>query len=183
MKALLALEDGTVFRGDFFGAAREVFGEVVFNTGMTGYQEALTDPSYRGQILTLTYPLIGNYGINKDDFEFKREGGTCCVVMAANGYPDSKLAKAVQGTPIGGLEEFADRDYVKIFHAGTALKDGEPVINGGRIVGVTVYSEFGTGDASSEAYNIAKKIDLESRVKNGMITLIYRDDIGNPIYD
>jgi len=69
MKAVLVLEDGTVFEGKGFGAEGENFGEVVFNTGMTGYQEILTDPSYFGQIVTMTYPLIGNYGINPDDFE------------------------------------------------------------------------------------------------------------------
>lgn len=65
----LVLEDGTVFYGESFGADGEVGGEVVFNTGMTGYQEILTDPSYSGQIITMTYPLIGNYGINPDDYE------------------------------------------------------------------------------------------------------------------
>ncbi len=61
--AKLALEDGTVFTGQAFGAAGTTEGEVVFNTSMTGYQEILTDPSYKGQIVTMTYPLIGNYGI------------------------------------------------------------------------------------------------------------------------
>ena len=65
--ALLALEDGRVFLGDGFGAEAETTGEVVFNTGMTGYQEVLSDPSYCGQILTFTYPLIGNYGVNAED--------------------------------------------------------------------------------------------------------------------
>lgn len=69
MKAYLALEDGTLFEGEGFGATGSVYGEVVFNTGMTGYQEVLTDPSYCGQIVTMTYPLIGNYGINFDDIE------------------------------------------------------------------------------------------------------------------
>lgn len=69
MKAILALEDGTVFHGTSFGVEGEVFGEIVFNTGMTGYQEILTDPSYCGQIVNMTYPLIGNYGVNLDDFE------------------------------------------------------------------------------------------------------------------
>jgi len=67
--AKLALEDGTVFTGDSFGATGEVDGEVVFNTSMTGYQEILTDPSYRGQIVTMTYPQIGNYGVNSQDLE------------------------------------------------------------------------------------------------------------------
>jgi len=69
MKALLALEDGRIFEGVSFGAAGECAGEVVFNTGMTGYQEVLSDPSYKGQIVTMTYPLIGNYGVNDADAE------------------------------------------------------------------------------------------------------------------
>jgi len=67
--AKLALADGTVFEGEAFGAEGEVFGEVVFNTSMTGYQEILTDPSYCGQIVTMTYPQIGNYGVNTEDVE------------------------------------------------------------------------------------------------------------------
>jgi carbamoyl-phosphate synthase small subunit len=72
MKAILALEDGKVFKGESFGAKGERCGEVVFNTSMTGYQEILTDPSYKGQIVTMTYPLIGNYGINKEDVESRK---------------------------------------------------------------------------------------------------------------
>lgn len=69
MKAFVALEDGTVFEGRGFGLEGEKEGEIVFNTSMTGYQEIMTDPSYKGQIVTMTYPLIGNYGINNDDVE------------------------------------------------------------------------------------------------------------------
>ena len=71
-RAKLALEDGTIFEGTAFGAEGEVDGEVCFNTSMTGYQEILTDPSYRGQIVTMTYPLIGNYGVNNEDRESER---------------------------------------------------------------------------------------------------------------
>lgn len=67
--AILTLEDGTRFVGQSFGAKTDISGEVVFNTGMTGYQEVLTDPSYCGQIVTMTYPLIGNYGVNETDPE------------------------------------------------------------------------------------------------------------------
>src|SRR5476651_559769 len=67
--AKLALEDGTVFTGRAFGARGEACGEVVFNTSMSGYQEVLTDPSYKGQIVTMTYPHIGNYGTNEEDWE------------------------------------------------------------------------------------------------------------------
>ncbi|MBO9598312.1 MAG: carbamoyl-phosphate synthase small subunit, partial [Cohnella sp.] len=69
MQARLLLEDGTLFTGRGFGAEGGSVGEVVFNTGITGYQEVLSDPSYCGQIVTMTFPLIGNYGINRDDFE------------------------------------------------------------------------------------------------------------------
>ncbi len=72
MEALIALSDGTLFRGRALGAGGEVLGEMVFNTSMTGYQEILTDPSYAGQIVTMTYPLIGNYGVNPDDDESDR---------------------------------------------------------------------------------------------------------------
>ncbi|PUU90923.1 glutamine-hydrolyzing carbamoyl-phosphate synthase small subunit [Halanaerobium sp.] len=68
-KAKLVLEEGSIFTGELFGAEKESAGEIVFNTSMTGYQEILTDPSYKGEIVCMTYPLIGNYGINEDDFE------------------------------------------------------------------------------------------------------------------
>ncbi len=69
LKAYVALEDGRVFEGKGFGLEGEKEGEIVFNTSMTGYQEIMTDPSYKGQIVTMTYPLIGNYGVNEDDVE------------------------------------------------------------------------------------------------------------------
>ncbi len=72
VKAYLALEDGTVVEGKAFGALKDAEGELVFNTAMTGYVEALTDPSYKGQILMMTYPLIGNYGVCREDFESDR---------------------------------------------------------------------------------------------------------------
>src|SRR6187431_3281478 len=71
MRGILALEDGTIFEGSGFGATASACGEVCFNTSMTGYQEILTDPSYKGQIVAMTYPLIGNYGINRQDVESK----------------------------------------------------------------------------------------------------------------
>ncbi|MEA3255569.1 MAG: carbamoyl-phosphate synthase domain-containing protein, partial [Candidatus Altiarchaeota archaeon] len=67
--AVLILQDGTVMEGMGFGAEDTAEGEVVFNTSMSGYQEALTDPSYKYQILMMTYPLVGNYGVNKEDYE------------------------------------------------------------------------------------------------------------------
>ena len=76
----LVLEDGTIFTGESFGAQRDGWGEVVFNTTMTGYQEVLTDPSYAGQMVALTYPLVGNYGINRADFESRRIQAAALIV-------------------------------------------------------------------------------------------------------
>jgi len=72
MQAFLVLEDGKIFKGESFGSSGEALGEVVFNTSMAGYQEIITDPSYKGQIVMMTYPLIGNYGINREDVESRR---------------------------------------------------------------------------------------------------------------
>jgi carbamoyl-phosphate synthase small subunit len=83
-RALLALEDGRTFRGRSWGAAGEAYGEIVFNTSMTGYQEVLTDPSYAGQIVCMTYPLIGNYGVNHEDEESARPWVEGFVVREAS---------------------------------------------------------------------------------------------------
>lgn len=94
MQARLLLQDGTLFTGTAFGAEGEKTGEVVFNTGITGYQEVLSDPSYCGQIVTMTYPLIGNYGITRDDFESVRPLYTVLLYAAmrkcqATGAPNT----------------------------------------------------------------------------------------------
>jgi len=87
--AKLALEDGTVFTGLAFGATGETFGEVVFNTSMTGYQEVLTDPSYKGQLVTMTYPLVGNYGISPDDYESQRVQVEGFIVRERSRHPSN----------------------------------------------------------------------------------------------
>ncbi len=89
MKAALALADGRVFYGQSFGASGEISGEVVFNTSMSGYQEILTDPSYRGEIVTMTYPLIGNYGINREDVESSRPHLSGFIVKEACDIPSN----------------------------------------------------------------------------------------------
>jgi carbamoyl-phosphate synthase small subunit len=89
MKAALALADGRVFFGKALGAAGEISGEVVFNTSMTGYQEILTDPSYCGEIVTMTYPLIGNYGINMEDVESWRPHLAGFIVKEATDFPSN----------------------------------------------------------------------------------------------
>jgi carbamoyl-phosphate synthase small subunit len=88
-RAVLALADGTLFEGASFGAEGEALGEVVFNTSMTGYQEVLTDPSYKGQMVVMTYPLIGNYGINLEDVESKAPAVEGFIVKEASPYPSN----------------------------------------------------------------------------------------------
>ncbi len=79
MQRYLVLENGSIYEGEAFGAPKSIIGELVFNTGMSGYQESITDLSYHGQILTFTYPLIGNYGINRDDFESFKPAASAIV--------------------------------------------------------------------------------------------------------
>jgi carbamoyl-phosphate synthase small subunit len=113
-KAILVLEDGTVVKGDGFGALGEAKGELVFNTGMTGYVEALTDPSYSGQILMMTYPLIGNYGVCDEDFEsdgIKVEG---FVIRELCRYPSNwrsgkTLEKFLEEYMVPGMESVDTR--------------------------------------------------------------------------
>ena len=107
--AKLALEDGTVFTGRAFGHAGTTEGEVVFNTSMTGYQEILTDPSYKGQVVTMTYPLIGNYGINRQDVESKQPHVAGFVVkelspVHSNYRADTSLDQYLKENKIVGIE-------------------------------------------------------------------------------
>jgi carbamoyl-phosphate synthase small subunit len=103
--AKLALEDGTVYTGRAFGAAGEATGEAVFNTSMTGYQEVLTDPSYRGQIVAMTYPLIGNYGVNADDRESAKPQVEGFVVRELTRVPSNFRST-------GGLDEYLRENHV-----------------------------------------------------------------------
>ena len=84
MKGLIYLEDGSLFKGYGFGAPATNVGELVFNTSMSGYQEILTDPSYSGQVITMTYPLIGNYGINSSAVNPSRRNAEYCISHIAN---------------------------------------------------------------------------------------------------
>ena len=109
MEAILALEDGMVFKGESFGASGERTGEVVFNTSMAGYQEIITDPSYKGQIVTMTYPLIGNYGVNAEDVESRQpflEGFLVkeCSKIASNWRKDRLLGDYLKENNILGME-------------------------------------------------------------------------------
>jgi carbamoyl-phosphate synthase small subunit len=116
--AKLALEDGTVYTGRAFGARGEKFGEVVFNTSMTGYQEVLTDPSYKGQIVTMTYPLIGNYGVNPEDQESRRPQVEGFIVREMSRIPSNfrsqgNLDAYLSENNILGLEGIDTRALVR----------------------------------------------------------------------
>ena len=127
MKALVALEDGTIFEGESFTGAGEAFGEIVFNTGMTGYQEILTDPSYKGQIVTMTYPLIGNYGVNTEDMESARIQPEAFLVKEYNAIPSNfrstaTLAAFLQQYSILGVEGIDTRALAKHIRQAGAMK-------------------------------------------------------------
>src|SRR5271170_2123267 len=118
MKAILALEDGSVFHGEGFGAPASACGEVCFNTSMTGYQEILTDPSYKGQIVTMTYPLIGNYGINTVDVESWRPHAAGFVIrelspVASNWRSEFSLAEYLEKNGIPGIQGIDTRALTK----------------------------------------------------------------------
>lgn len=118
MKALLALEDGTLFRGTGFGARASACGEVCFNTSMTGYQEILTDPSYKAQIVTMTYPLIGNYGVNSQDIESWRPHAAGFVIrelspVVSNWRADYSLGDYLEKNGIPGIQGIDTRSLTK----------------------------------------------------------------------
>lgn len=127
MKAKLILENGMVFEGRAFGHLEETVGEVVFNTGMTGYEEILTDPSYYGQIVTMTYPLIGNYGINLEDVESKSPKVRGFIVREASLGPNNfrcemKLENYLKNNKIMGLEKIDTRALIKVLRDSGTMK-------------------------------------------------------------
>jgi len=126
MKAILALEDGSVFAGRGFGAKAQACGEVCFNTSMTGYQEILTDPSYKAQIVTMTYPLIGNYGVNHFDVESWQPHVAGFVVrelspMVSSWRAECSLAEYLEKNGIPGLEGVDTRALTKKLRVRGAL--------------------------------------------------------------
>jgi carbamoyl-phosphate synthase small subunit len=126
-QALLALEDGTVFWGKPFGTPGETFGEVVFNTNLTGYQEVLTDPSYKGQIVTMTYPLIGNYGLNEADLESARPQVEGFIVKegskrASNWRAQYSLEEWLQGHGVVGIQSIDTRALTRHLRTRGAMR-------------------------------------------------------------
>ena len=135
MNALLALEDGSVFHGFAFGARTSACGEVCFNTSMTGYQEILTDPSYKGQIVTMTYPHIGNYGVNEADVESWRPHVAGFVIrelspVMSNWRAERSLAEYLEANGIPGIQGLDTRALTKKLRVRGAL-NGFLSTNGG----------------------------------------------------
>ena len=133
MKALLALEDGTVYHGRSFTGPGEAGGEVVFNTAMTGYQEVLTDPSYKGQLVTMTYPLIGNYGTNEEDVESQGIQVEAFLVKEYLPFPSNFRSQApladylIKGGVLGleGIDTRALTRHIRNFGAMRAVASSE----------------------------------------------------------
>jgi carbamoyl-phosphate synthase small subunit len=126
VNAILALEDGSVFHGLGFGAPAQACGEVCFNTSMTGYQEILTDPSYKGQIVTMTYPLIGNYGVNEQDIESWRPHVAGFAIrelspVVSNWRAQSSLAAYLEKNGIPGIQGIDTRALTKKLRVRGAL--------------------------------------------------------------
>jgi carbamoyl-phosphate synthase small subunit len=127
IEAKIALEDGTVLRGFSIGATGETFGEAVFNTSMTGYQEILTDPSYKGQIVTMTYPLIGNYGVNSEDVESARpfvEGFAVkeCSEIASNWRAEKTLDAYLRENRVIAIQGIDTRALTKHLRVAGVMK-------------------------------------------------------------
>jgi len=127
MKAVLALEDGSIYSGRAFGALASACGEVCFNTSMTGYQEILTDPSYKGQIVAMTYPLIGNYGVNRQDVESWRPHVAGFAVrevspVVSNWRADRTLSEDLQEYGLPGIEGIDTRALTRKLRIRGAMK-------------------------------------------------------------
>ncbi|PIP19877.1 MAG: carbamoyl phosphate synthase small subunit [Candidatus Omnitrophica bacterium CG08_land_8_20_14_0_20_41_16] len=181
MKAILALEDGKIFQGRSFGASGERCGEVVFNTSMTGYQEIITDPSYKGQIVTMTYPLIGNYGVNREDVESRKpflEGFVVkeCSKIASNWRSSQSLADYLKENNILGIEGIDTRALTLHIRQAGAMKailstkglDGKELVqkakNSEGLVGIDLVKEV-----------TSKKIYVWSQIKDKGYKVIVLD--------
>ena len=155
MKGKLILENGMIFDGEAFGCLKESVGEVVFNTGMTGYQEVLTDPSYYGQIVTMTYPLIGNYGINLEDPESKKVQVKGFIVREKCDLPNNfrcefELDDYLKQNNVVGLEGIDTRALTKILR------------NNGTMRGIIALE----GTSEDEIQNRIKEFSNKEAVKN-----------------
>lgn len=179
MKALLVLEDGRAFEGESFGAAGSSVGEVCFNTSMTGYQEVLTDPSYRGQIVAMTYPLIGNYGVNPADAESDRLHVSGFIIEELSERPSSWRSRqslpdylaannvcGIQGIDTraltrhlrerGALKGCLTTDAITVEQAQRRAQEGDGVVNMDFVQAVTAGAayDWDPTDAESQRWGV-----------------------------
>jgi carbamoyl-phosphate synthase small subunit len=165
LEAILALEDGRIWRGRGFGAEADVVGEVVFNTSMTGYQEILTDPSYSGQIVTMTYPLIGNYGVNEQDIESRAVFAQGFVVRElsraySNWRACGSLEQYLKGAGVPGISDIDTRSLVRHIRErgsmrgclSTRLLDEQSVVDRARTAPEMVGADLASVVTCSEPY-------------------------------
>ncbi|MBW1895627.1 MAG: glutamine-hydrolyzing carbamoyl-phosphate synthase small subunit [Deltaproteobacteria bacterium] len=177
MKALLALEDGTIFHGNTFAGEGEVSGEVVFNTSMTGYQEIMTDPSYKGQIVTMTYPLIGNYGVNRQDVESSRIQVEGFIVreyepMPSNWRSEGTLADYLSEQGIMGIEGIDTRALTRHTRMAGAMRgvisttdpDPDSLIEKARSSEGLVGRDLVKDVTCSKSYEWARREEIRFRV-------------------
>ena len=196
MDAILALEDGTIFRGKSFGSTGERYGEVVFNTSMAGYQEIITDPSYKGQIVTMTYPLIGNYGINKEDAESRQpfvEGFVVkeCSKIASNWRKEKPLDEYLKEHGIVGIEGIDTRELTLHIREAGAMKavlstldaDEEGLIKKAKVspglLGVDLVKEVTSSNQylwPKSAKNKYKVVVLDCGVKYNILNELLKHD-------
>lgn len=203
MKAILALESGKVFKGEAFGRPGEACGEVVFNTSMSGYQEVITDPSYKGQIVAMTYPLIGNYGVNKEDVESRRPFLEGFVVreyskIASNWRASQSLGDYLKENNVLGIEGVDTRALTLHIREAGAMKavlstedlDENNLIRKARVSPglldvdlvkeVTCHKIYGwqdgrTGDAGSQAKGKLKVVVYDCGVKYNILRRLARN--------
>ncbi|MDA0839440.1 MAG: glutamine-hydrolyzing carbamoyl-phosphate synthase small subunit [Planctomycetota bacterium] len=172
MRAKLALEDGIVLEGDAFGFTGEKSGEVVFNTSMTGYQEILTDPSYAGQIVTMTYPLIGNYGLNSTDVESARPHVEGFIIrersrMASSYRSQQELDAYLAQHEIIGLEGVDTRALTKHIRTKGAMTgvlsteevDNDTLVDRAKAAPKLVGRDLVQGVTCAEAYDWTDGVD------------------------
>lgn len=169
MYAVLALSDGAVLEGKSFGAEKEVAGEVVFNTSLVGYEESLTDPSYRGQILASTYPLIGNYGVREENFESDRVQVEGFIVREYNDYYQHRnaaksLGKFLKEFDIPGIYGIDTRFLTKKIRI-------HGVMNGALITSKEpIDKEYALGMAKKIAdyseFNFLEKVSVKEPIKH-----------------
>ncbi|SHE45148.1 carbamoyl phosphate synthase small subunit [Alkalibacter saccharofermentans] len=159
MRAYLQLENGMIFEGTAFGKIQEISGEVVFNTGMTGYQELMTDPSYYGQIVTMTYPLIGNYGINLEDFESDGPKIRALIVRERSKSPSNfrcemDLDSYLKYSGVTGLEGIDTRALTKTIREKGTMKG---VITTRMLTATELRKKLGAYDNSKAVYKVTTK--------------------------